>query len=288
MNLDSWVPDASTAGVWVPVGLSGTDTTLPLPNPAGAAGTYEIAGVANTSSTVVKAINCISATSNGTTLAMPLAYAQWYLDTYGRPGVTKGILIETDGHPQDGGNFAAGLNLSQFTCTAAIAAASAAKADGIKIYAVGYGISGSCGDSNSNSQEHNTGMSATTLLQTVASGTTAPYFFNSPAGSDLADNFRAIAIDLAHSGSHLVQLYPAPIVTSASGSSNSVTVTGEYFTGTTSVTFGGAAGTSISVTGDTSLTVTAPAAAHGAIANVVVTTGGGPSAITALSTYTYP
>jgi hypothetical protein len=220
---------------------------------------------------------------------MPLAYAKWYLDTYGRPGVTKGILIETDGHPQDGGNIAAGLNLPQFTCTAAIAAANAAKAEGIKIYAVGYGISGTCGgDTPRNSSEANSGMSATTLLQTVATGPAAPYFFNSPAGSDLADNFRAIAIDLAHTGSHLVQLYPAPIVTLANGSSNSVTVTGEYFTGTISVSFNGAAGSAISVTGDTSLTVKAPAASSGTVVNVVVTTGGGASAITALDRYTYP
>ena len=28
--------------------------------------------------------------------------AQWYLDHYGRPGVTQGIILETDGHPQVG------------------------------------------------------------------------------------------------------------------------------------------------------------------------------------------
>jgi hypothetical protein len=289
MNLTSWVPNATTAGVWVPVGLSGTDSIVPLPNPAGGAGTYEIAGVANPSSTVVQAINCISATSNGTTLSMPLAYAKWYLDTYGRPGVVKGILLETDGHPQDGGNFASGLNLPQFTCTAAIAAANAAKAEGIKIYAVGYGISGTCGDSNSNSQEHNTGMSATTLLQTVATGTTAPYYFNSPGGSTLADNFKQIANDLAHTSAHLVNIYPAPVVTGANGPYTSVTVSGQFFTGATSVTFGGSAATSFHVASDTSITLTAALArASGTVVDVVVTTDGGTSAITSVDKYTYP
>ncbi len=301
MNLTSWVPSASTTdpsahtdGVWVPVGLSGTDvvtppSTDPPPNPSGAAGTYEVAGTPNPSSTIVKAINCIQSASNGTTLSMPLAYAKWYLDTYGRAGVTKGILLETDGHPQDASNFAAGLNLPQFTCTAAIAAAKAAKDEGIKIYTVGYGISGTCGrDTPTNSSEDDTGMSATDLLQNhIASGPAAPYFFSSPSGSDLASNFRLIAADLAKSGTQLIQLYPAPIVTSV-GSGTSVAISGQYFTGATSVTFGGTSAT-VSSLSDTSITATAPAKASGTVVDVVVTTAaGGTSVITSADRYTYP
>jgi hypothetical protein len=301
MNLTSWVPSASTTdpsahtdGVWVPVGLSGTDvvtppSTDPPPNPSGAAGTYEVAGTPNPSSTIVKAINCIQSASNGTTLSMPLAYAKWYLDTYGRAGVTKGILLETDGHPQDGGNFAAGLNLPQFTCTAAIAAATAAKLEGIKIYAVGYGISGTCGrDSPSNSSEANTGMSAATLLQTLATGTTAPYYFNSPSGSDLAGNFRQIAADLAKSGTQLIQLYPTPIVASVSGTTT-ITISGQYFTGADRVTFGGAPATVSPGMTDTTMTVpTLPSGCHGLVDVVVRTPTGGSSTVTSASKYTCP
>lgn len=288
-NLTSWVPDATTAGVWVPVGLSGTDTTVPLPNPAGAAGTYEVAGVANTNSTIVKAINCISSYSSGTTLSMPLAYAKWYLDTYGRAGVVKGILLETDGHPEDGGG-GSNLDALQFTCGAAITAANAAKDEGIKIYSVGYGVTASCQSQSTNSSETTTwaNKSSTSLLQALATGPTAPYYFNSPSGSDLADNFRAIANDLAHSTSHLIQLYPAPIVTGASGAAASVTISGEYFTGTISVKFGGAAGTSITIPSDTSIKATAPARPSGTVVDVVVTTGGGTSLITSVDKYTYP
>jgi hypothetical protein len=291
INWTSWIPGQSTVdpssntkGVWVPVGLSGTDTTDPLPNPNGAAGTYEVAGVASPSSTIVKAINCIQDWSSGTTLSMPLYYAKWYLDTYGRPGVTKGILIETDGHPQDGGNFAAGLNIPQFTCTDAIAAASAAKAEGIKIYAVGYGISGTCGgDSPHNSSEANTGMTARQLLQTVATAPVAPYYFESPAGDQLASYFQQIAVDLAHGGAHLIQLYPPPVVTSVGSGS----VSGQYFTGVVSVTFNGVAAAFTPVS-DTSITVTPPAGASGSTVPVVVTTPGGSSVITGASQYTYP
>jgi hypothetical protein len=281
-------PSSNTNGVWVPVGLSGTDTTDPQPNPTGAAATYEVAGTANPSSTIVKAINCIQDSSNGTTLSMPLAYAKWYLDTYGRPGVTKGILLETDGHPQDGGNFASGLNMPQFTCTAAIAAASAAKAEGIKVYAVGYGISGTCGgDSPHNSSETKTGMTAKQLLQTVATGTAAPYYFDSPAGDQLASYFQQIAVDLAHGGTHLIQLYPPPVVTGVGSGS----ISGQYFTGVTSVTFGGASlpPASVHFVGDTSITVTLPSGlVHGQHYQFVVTTPGGSSVMTSASDYTYP
>jgi hypothetical protein len=292
INWTSWIPGESVAdpssntkGVWVPVGLSGTDTDSPLPNPSGANGTYETGGVANPSSTIVKAINCIQSSSNGTTLAMPLAYAKWYLDTYGRPGVAKGILLETDGHPQDGGNFAAGLNLPQFTCTAAIAAAAAAKAEGIKVYAVGYGISGTCGgDSPSNSSEHDAGLTAQQLLQTVASGTAPPYYFDTPDGSLLASYFQQIAINLANGGAHVIQLYPPPVVDSASSGS----VSGEYFTGVVNVKFNGA-DVAFTPVSDTSISITLPGGlTHGQTYPVVVTTPGGSSVITAASQYTYP
>ena len=286
-NLTSWVPDAATAGVWVPVGLSGTDTTDPLPDPNEAAGRYEIAGTVNTATPIVKAINCITALTGGTTLSMPLVYAKWYLDTYGRPGVTKGILLETDGHPENSTNA---YNAPQFTCTAAIAAATAAKAEGIKVYAVGYGISGTCGDKSFNSQELNVGMTATDLLQNhIATGPAAPYYRNSPLGSDLAKDFREVAADLAKSGTQLIQLYPTPIVAIVSNSYPSVTISGQYFTGLSNVTFGGASAAITPGFTDTTITATAPCTTcHGTTVDVVVTTAGGTSSITSLDHYTYP
>ena len=260
-------PSSNTAGVWVPVGLSGTDTDSPLPNPNGLAGTYEQGGVANPATPLVKAINCISASSAGTTLSMPIRYAQWYLDTYGRPGVTKGILLETDGHPEMSSDFTDGY---QFTCAAAIAAASAAKADGIKVYAVGYGL----GQGNNNGKCADMGWGGEQLLQTVASGTAAPYYFNSPTGSDLAAYFQQIAINLANGGTHIIQLYPLPVVTGVGSSS----VSGMYFTGASSVMFGGASAGIGTVT-DTSISITLPGGlTHGQTYPVVVTTPGGSSA----------
>lgn len=68
---------------------------------------------------------------------------------------------------------------------------------------------------------------------------------------------------------------------------NTVTITGTGLTGATSVSFGGAAGTSIVVaTGGTSLTVVAPAHAAGGV-NIVVTTPVGANIDTAADNYTY-
>nr|WP_269330170.1 IPT/TIG domain-containing protein [Kineosporia babensis] len=84
----------------------------------------------------------------------------------------------------------------------------------------------------------------------------------------------------------------APSVTSVSptvgptAGGTSVTVTGANFTGATAVTFGGVAGTSIVVSTDSQLTVTAPAHAAGTV-DVVVTAPGGSSAISSADQFSY-
>ncbi len=81
----------------------------------------------------------------------------------------------------------------------------------------------------------------------------------------------------------VVNAMPTPVITSVAPSAGptaggqSVTVTGQYLTGATSVTFGGTAGTSVSVVNDTTVTVTTPARAAGTI-DVRVTTPAGTSA----------
>jgi len=295
-----WVPRLTTVGMWVPVGLSGTDTALPAAyNPGGTGGNYKQA-----TSEIVKAINCISAQSDGTDLATPIKMAQWYLDHYGRPGVTQGIILETDGHPQYG--FGGGVqdqaNTSlAYTCKAAADAAAAAKADttntaidptlpqGIQIFTIGYGVTGStyCPTYTSNRTDgtitYNTyegtdgrgvnwsGQQATTLLSTMA--TDASHYYENPTSAQLKAIFTDAATKLAKGGAHLVQLCPAPIVNSISPTTwttagTQVTITGQYFTGTTQVKFGGTAGTSLIVTGDTQIKANAP----GGTASVLVMT----------------
>jgi hypothetical protein len=293
-------------GVWVPVGLSGTDTDSPLPNPNGSAGDYKTNGGVNTP--LVKSINCIYAETNGTNLSTPLQMAKWYLDHYGRPGVTAGIILETDGHPQVG--FESGDQTTTnyaYTCQAVIDAASAAKADttnsptGIQIFTIGYGVDStskcptrtttmSASNSSNNMYETTTwsGKSAMTMLCAVATQPIEPYCFDNPPSSELASDFQQAATELSKGTSRLIQLYPAPVVTSVSTGGPSVSIGGEYFTGASKVYFGNAPATSFTVGNDNSITAVAPAGPSGKPVPVTVSTPGGISVITGASYYTYP
>jgi hypothetical protein len=299
-----WVPSDATDGVWIPVGLSGTDTNTvhSLPSPTGAAGTYSVGGAVQTTTPLVKSINCIQAFSNGTNLTTPIKMAQWYLDNYGRQGVTQGIILETDGHPQVG--FESGdqtTTNSAYTCKAALDAATAAKADttnspdGIQFFTIGYGVDSSsrCPTYTSNLSQSNgnyntyetstwSNQPATALLSQMA--TDSAHYFENPPTSQLAGVFAQAATMLAKGGAHLINLYPQPVVTGVGSGS----VSGEYFTGAFRVTFGGASAAIGSVT-DTSISITLPGGlTHGQTYPVVVTTPGGSSVITAASQYTYP
>jgi hypothetical protein len=305
-GVDPWVPSAATDGVWIPVGLSGTDTVIPLPNPNGLNGTYSIGGVVQTGTPLVKSINCIQAASIGTNLTTPIQMAQWYLDHYGRPGVTQGIILETDGHPQVG--FESGdqtTTNTAYTCQAALAAATAAKADttnspdGIQFFTIGYGVDSSAvcptrtstlTDSNNNDSIYESpawsNQPATTLLSQMA--TDSNHYFENPPTSQLAAVFTQAATILAKGGAHLIQLYPPPIVSSAIGAVATVAISGQYFTGASKVSFGGTDAISFSVSGDSTITAHAPAKPSGTVVDVVVTTPGGISPIRTADHYTYP
>ena len=83
-----------------------------------------------------------------------------------------------------------------------------------------------------------------------------------------------------------------PTITSLSPNSgptaggNTVTITGTQFAAGATVKFGSVAGTSVTVVSSTKITVKAPAQPAGTH-NVIVTTAGGPSALTSADLYTY-
>ena len=72
--------------------------------------------------------------------------------------------------------------------------------------------------------------------------------------------------------------------TGASAGGDSVTLTGQYFTGATSVTFGGTAATGFTVVNATTITATTPAGASGPV-SVIVTTPFGSNAANTLFAY---
>ena len=106
------------------------------------------------------------------------------------------------------------------------------------------------------------------------------HFFCEPAGSELTAVFQAAAADLAGIHTHLVQPYPAPIVSAigpSGGSRNGgtvVTITGDNFTGAVSVKFGGTNASTFTVLSDTSIRATAPGGEAGKTVDIRVSTPG--------------
>ncbi len=272
---------------WVPVGLSGVGSSF-----------------SSNYSKVSAAIACYTNSSTGTDLADPITTAAYELIKNGRPGVRKGIIFETDGQP----NNAVGSGPNY--CLLASNAAAAAKAQNIEIFTIGFGLDAASGGDPACPDTSGAwkGKTATALLAsmstqptvnpttcTATENTDDDHFFcigKTGASTDLSGIFKAAAAQLAKSGSHLVQLYPIPAVKGVSPGSglavggNGVTVTGVFFTGATSVTFGGKP-VGFTVTSDTSISLTAPAGTKGKTVDIIVTTPGGASTATAADEYTY-
>ncbi len=278
---------------WRPVGLSGTGSS-----------------VDTDFSSVSAAISCYTNSGTGTDLADPMTMAAYELTHNGRTGVRKGIIFETDGQPNAG--VAAGPNY----CLLANNAATAAKApqagapDGIEIFTIGFGLDAASGGDPACPDTSGTfkGKTATALLASMSTqptvGTTTcdatentdnDHFYcigKTGASTDLSDIFKAAGAQLAKGVSHLVQLYPIPVVTAVSPTSGThlggttVTLTGQFFTGATSVSFGGA-NVGFTVVSDTSITVTSPAGTTGKTVDITVTTPGGTTSPTSADHYTY-
>ncbi len=286
---------------WIPIGFTGTDTDTPSPawNEVYSNGSGTVYGTTHIGS----AINCFdNPGGTGTNLATPVAMAAAFLQAHGRPNVKWGILLETDGQP----NYGSTGDPGNYTCQAAVNNATAAKAitnaDGarIELFTVGFGLDGSndvdCPDSSGTYMNKNVTKALADMASTAlspnpngtASGcvttenTDGDHFFCQPRTEELTTIFETVATELSGQRTHLVMFDPPPSVYSISPTSGSrlggttVTVTGKYFTGTTSVTVGGVNAGFVFVS-DTELRVTTPAGTVGSSVHIVVTNGGGSS-----------
>jgi hypothetical protein len=204
-------------GLWVPVGLTGVGAPVDE--------AYRNAdGTLNTSSLLVKTIDttpvgstCLTSSSTGTNLAHAMMTAKDSLLNYNDPrgNVKKGIIFMTDGAPNNSGYGPS----SEYTCQAAYNQAAAAKAAGIEIFTIGYGLSGdTCPDSSGT--YHN--QRVTKLLADMATvsvdetgcdnsseaaqeNADGDHFLCQPSGSDMSSLFSQAAVVLA-SGSRLIQV----------------------------------------------------------------------------------
>lgn len=194
---------------WVPVGLSG----LPWQgqNP------HLTQDFTNNGSTMEDAISCFTNSSTGTDLRDPIPMSTWELNTYGRPGVTKGIILMTDGQP----NASTVTPANDTYCAQANASATAAKSAGIEIFTVAFGLDGSndfpCPDDSGFWQ----GRMASELVATMATNSVADngcpgtenddddHYFCVPktagASANLTNAFRQATIALT-GGSKLIHL----------------------------------------------------------------------------------
>ncbi len=296
---------------WIPIGLTGTDSKLPAP--AYSEAYSNAAGVVNANAHITSAVTCFAGNYTGTNLATPINMAAHYLKDSGRQHSKWGILLETDGQPfqpsgaPDPGNY---------TCAQSNAEATAAKAtvnaDGvpIEIYTVGFGLDGSNDTNCPDGSGAFSGKKVTYLLSSMASTNFAPspngtvsgcvpaentdadHFFCEPKTSDLIATFSIVATQFAGIRTHLVQLYPAPVISSLSPANapaaggTTVTITGHYFTSTSSVKFGNTS-VGFTVQSDTSIRVTSPAGPAGTTVDITVTSGGGTSLLTSADRFTY-
>lgn len=258
---------ASDLPQWIPIGFTGSDTDIPAP--AWNEPYSDAAGNPLPGSHLVSGINCHD--SDGyTNLATPLAMARYYLENFGRPDSTWGVLFETDGQPVYNSTGA----ILDHTCGQAVINATALKgltnAQGkhVELFTVGYGLNGSgnelCPDGRTiggHSYPNPAGYLnkyVTKALSDMATGPDLPpipplngstadcvaaenadqdHFFCEPKTNDLTTVFKIIATQLAGIRPHLVQVDPLPVVSSISptsgppGGGTVVTLTGKYFTG---------------------------------------------------------
>ena len=299
--------NSTDLATWIPVGFTGTDADTPAPkyNEAYSDGNGNLVN----GSHIMSAINCFDSGLN-TNLATPIAMASYYLQHYGRPNVKWGIILETDGEPNYGGYG----DSNDYTCAQTSANASSAKAitnangDPIEVFSIGFFDTDRYGNTVVPTCRDTTGpwrnQPVTTLLANVATSsdnngctttenTDGDHFYCEPKTSDLAAIFSSVASQLSGNRTHLIQLYPAPIVqglSSSTGTRNGglvLGVIGKYFTGSTTVRMGGAS-VPFTVNSDTSITINATApGTFGSTVDIVVSNPGGGSPIVTGDKYTY-
>ncbi len=218
--------------------------------------------------TVRAAIAPLVGDGGNTPLRQGMALGASVLTAGSRSGVTPVLIILSDGRPVPDNTSATGGRP-----TAAEVSAFQNAAGQVYSIAIGAGGTGST-------------FPDVPLMRSLSKPNDDSHFYQVINASSLPDVFGQIAVELLNPHSHLIQVYPAPIVT-AVGVGSTVTITGKYFTGAERVTFGGASA-SFTINSDTSITATAPNGPSGDTVHVRVTTQGGSSPAVNADRYTFP
>ena len=226
-------PSTDNTGPWMPVPFSNDYTQ----NPALPGGTPAL----NTGSTLIKGLNCLSASSGGTHLAAPLKAAARYLlgmDSNNLGSLParstpakKAIIFETDGQPNEQ-NFGGSTSLAPSgdvgstngttACNNFKAVAANAKAQGLLIVTVAFGdatsarctasggeyvrnvlASAASPDSHGNPSTSNNDCSSTALR--AVENADGDFFFCAASGSELGPIFVS-AVNTISSNSRLIRI----------------------------------------------------------------------------------
>ncbi len=204
---------ASCGGTGNPFGIAslvtnvGTWVTVPYPSSRSLSNNYQNRdGSLNSRSQLVRTINCLNHSQTMTNLGDPLRAVANAMILRGRPGVTKGIILMTDGAANQ-------PNLR--SCKYANDNATAVKQMGIEVFTIGFGVVGDrCIDVDGTYRN----ASAANLLADMATGPTdndgctdaentdGDHFFCEPRSDSLTSVFRAATSALVAGSVRLVDL----------------------------------------------------------------------------------
>lgn len=124
-NVNGWTAEPTSATdrrSWIPIGLTGT----------GAGFDQDYTAITSKSA---RAIDCFDKSSGqGTDLVDPVRMATYELQNFGRSGAVKAILLMSDGQPNKSKSGRTDY------CREAVQAATTAKAAGLEVYTVGFGV----------------------------------------------------------------------------------------------------------------------------------------------------
>jgi hypothetical protein len=167
---------------------------------------YSSGGSLNASSSLVSTINCVKA--NGfTAYANAIDAAQAELVAHGRAGTQKVIIFLSDGAANTGPLYYPASSPYLVTpCHQGITSAQTATATGSTVYSIGYDVGHDrCQAENKATQARTNEVPAITGLQALQGIASDPsQFYNQPDAAQLNSIFTAIANDILHGASRLV------------------------------------------------------------------------------------
>jgi hypothetical protein len=167
---------------------------------------YSSGGNLNDSSSLVSTIDCVKA--NGyTAYANAIDAAQAELAAHGRPGTQKVIIFLSDGAANTGPLYYGATSPYLVTpCHQGIASAQAANTAGSSVFAIGYDLAHDrCQAEDKTTQRRTNEVPAITSEQALRGiASSSAQFYNQPDAAQLNSIFTAIATDILHGASRLV------------------------------------------------------------------------------------